>query len=151
MKIKYTREEIKRHIIFLKKEEIKKQEEVARTYSKDADLDEESVIELDDLSHQNQSTEAARNMIAQIEEGKQQIVDFEHIHPENSLEVSIGNIVLTNQINLVIGLSFKEFEWNKERFIGISKDAPIFQVLENKKKGDTFEFNGMHYTIEQIL
>lgn len=151
MKKKHTRSEIKAHLIQLKENEIKRMEEVAKTYSKDADLDEESVIDADDLSHQSQSTDAARNIYLQIEEANNQIADFKKMHPENTNEISEGSIVITNKINMVIGLSFKDFEWNGERFVGISTQAPIYQALMGKKEKDIFDFNGVDYVIEQIL
>lgn len=151
MKKKHTRNEIKSYLIELKENEIQRMEEVAKTYSKDADLDEESVIDVDDLSHQSQSTDAARNIYVQIDEAAKQIDAFKQMHPENSTEISEGNIVITNQVNLVVGLSFKDFEWNGERFVGISTQAPIYQVLMGKNEGDAFNFNGVDYVIEQIL
>lgn len=143
--------EIKNHLIQLKEEEINKLIEIEKMYQKSKDLDEESVIDLDDLSHQNQSSEAAANMAIRIEREKSNLHTFRTTKPENSTEVEIGNIVFTNQVNIIIGLSFKPFEWKDKKFVGISKDAPIFEALIDKKEGDSFEFNGIKYEVTQIL
>lgn len=143
--------EIKQHLIQLKEEEISKLVEIERMYESAKDLDEESVIDLDDLSHQNQNSEAAANIIMRIERERNNLSIFKTTKPENSTEVEIGNIVFTNQVNLVIGLSFKPFDWNGKKFVGISKEAPIYSALADKKEGDAFEFNGLKYEILQIL
>lgn len=151
MKTEYHRDEIKTHLIHLKEEEIRSLEQAAGTYAKDADLDEEAVIDADDLSHQNQSTEAARNVYVQLEEARQQLEAFRKLHPEDSSIITDGSIVITNQVNLVIGLSFKDFEWKGARFVGITTKAPIFSALSNKRTGDSFQFKDTEYVIEQIL
>ncbi len=151
MKTEYHRDEIKTHLIHLKEEEIRSLEQAAGTYVKDADLDEEAVIDADDLSHQNQSTEAARNVYVQLEEAMQQLEAFRKLHPEDSSIITDGSIVITNQVNLVIGLSFKDFEWKGVRFVGITTKAPIFSALSNKRAGDSFQFKDTEYVIEQIL
>ena len=151
MKTEYHRDEIKKHLIHLKEEEIRLLEQAAATYSGDADLDEEAVIDADDLSHQSQSTEAARNVYAQLEEAQQQLDAFRKIQPESVSVITDGSIVITNQANLVIGLSVKDFEWKGARFVGISTKAPVFSVLAGKREGDSFRFNEIDYVIEQIL
>lgn len=151
MKTEYHRDEIKKHLIHLKEEEIRLLEQAAATYSGDADLDEEAVIDADDLSHQSQSTEAARNVYAQLEEAQQQLDAFRKIQPESVSVITDGSIVITNQANLVIGLSVKDFEWKGARFVGISSKAPVFSVLAGKREGDSFRFNEIDYVIEQIL
>jgi len=59
--------------------------------------------------------------------------------------------VFTDKVNFVIGLSFKDFEWENKKFVGISTQAPIFDALVGKRAGDKLEFNGINYTIEEIL
>lgn len=151
MKTEYHRDEIKKHLIHLKEEEIRLLEQAAATYSGDADLDEEGVIDADDLSHQGQSTEAARNVYVQLEEAQQQLDAFRKIQPEDVSVITDGSIVITNQANLVIGLSVRDFEWKGVRFVGISTQAPVFSVLAGKREGDSFRFNEIDYVIEQIL
>lgn len=151
MKTEYHRDEIKKYLIQLKEKELKNLEQVAGTYAGDADLDEEAVIDADDLSHQSQSTEAARNAYAQLGEARRQLEEFRKMDPEDPSVVSQGTIVITNQVNFVTGLSFKDFEWKGEHFVGISTEAPVFSVLAGKRAGDAFRFKGVDYVIEQIL
>ena len=41
--------------------------------------------------------------------------------------------------------------WENKKFVGISTQAPIFEALVGKRAGDKIEFNGIKYTIEEIL
>lgn len=151
MKKEYHRDEIRKHLIHLKEEEIRNLEQAAGIFSGDADLDEEAVIDADDLSHQSQSTEAAQNVYVQLEEARQQLDAFRKMHPEDGRVITDGSIIITNQVNMVVGLSFKDFEWKGARFVGISTKAPVFSALAGKRTGDSFRFKDIEYVIEQIL
>ncbi|ADX68376.1 MULTISPECIES: hypothetical protein [Weeksella] len=151
MKKTHIRKEIIDHLIELKRNEIKKLEESHKIYAESADLDEESSLELDDFSQQNQSTDAARNLQLRIDREKDLLNQFINLKPELVPEITEGNVVFTDKVNMVIGLAFKDFEWNGKRFVGISTSAPIFEALVGKRENDTLNFNGIDYTIEEIL
>lgn len=151
MKKKHIRKEIIDHLIELKRNEIKKLEESRKIYAESADLDEESSLELDDFSQQNQSTDAARSLQLRIDQEKDLLNQFINLRPELVPEITEGNVVFTDKVNFVIGLAFKDFEWEGKRFVGISTSAPIFEALAGKRKDDTLTFNGIDYTIEEIL
>ncbi|MBF0598251.1 hypothetical protein [Faecalibacter rhinopitheci] len=147
----YTRKEVKDHLISLKEKEIKALEDSHKIYSDGADLDEETSLKMDDFAQQNQSTESARSLQVRIEQAKENLEAFRTVRPELINEITEGNVVFTDRVNFVIGLAFKEFEWGNKKFIGISTQAPIFQAIVGKRKGDTIEFNGITYTVEDIL
>lgn len=151
MSKKHTRKEILAHLIDLKSKEIQALEESYKIYAESADLDEESSLEYDDFAQQSQSTDSARSLQLRIDQAKNNLEYFKALRPELSDQVVEGNIVFTNKINFVIGLAFKEFEWENKKFIGISSEAPIFKVLQDKKEGDQFHFNEVEYIIEEIL
>ncbi len=151
MSKKYSRKEVIDHLILLKREEINGLEESKKIYSDSADLDEESTLELDDFAQQNQSTDAARAIQYRIDEERTKLNNFINLRPELVDEITEGNIVFTSKVNFVIGLAFKDFLWEDEKYIGISTQAPIFSALVGKSKGDELEFNGVHYVINEIL
>lgn len=151
MSHKHHRKDILAHLIELKSQEIKALEDSHKIYAENADLDEESSLESGDFVQQVLSTESARSLEARINQAKENLNYFQSLQPELSDLVAEGNIVFTNQINFVIGLAFKDFEWENKKFIGISVDAPIFKILEDKKEGDHFEMNGVEYIIEEII
>ncbi|MFV0201437.1 GreA/GreB family elongation factor [Empedobacter falsenii] len=151
MSKKHIRKEVIQHLIQLKQDEINALKESERIYAEGADLDEESSLELDDFAQQSQSTDAARKLNIRINQATEDLENFKALRPELINEITEGNVVLTDKVNFVIGLSFKDFEWENKNFVGISTQAPIFEALIGKRAGDKLEFNGIHYTIEEIL
>ncbi|WP_312313751.1 hypothetical protein [Empedobacter brevis] len=151
MNKKHIRKDIIQHLIQLKQDEINALKESERIYTESADLDEESSLELDDFAQQSQSTDSARNLQIRINQATEDLNNFKVLRPELIDEITEGNVVLTDKVNFVIGLSFKDFEWENKKFVGISTQAPIFEALVGKRAGDKIEFNGIKYTIEEIL
>lgn len=151
MSKKHIRKEVIDYLIQLKRKEIEALKESYKIYAEGADLDEESTLELDDFSQQNQSTDAARNLLVRINQATNDLNEFVTVRPELVDEITEGNVVFTNKLNFVIGLSFKDFEWENKKFVGISTEAPIFGALVGKREGDKVEFNGIEYIIEEIL
>lgn len=151
MNKKHIRKDVIQHLIQLKQDEINALKESERIYAEGADLDEESSLELDDFAQQSQSTDSARNLQIRINQATEDLNNFRVLRPELIDEITEGNVVLTDKVNFVIGLSFKDFEWENKKFVGISTQAPIFEALVGKRAGDKIEFNGIKYTIEEIL
>lgn len=151
MSKKHIRKDVIQHLILLKQDEINSLKESEKIYAEGADLDEESSLELDDFAQQSQSTDAARNLQIRIKQATIDLENFKALRPELVNEITEGNVVLTDKLNFVIGLSFKDFEWENKKFVGISTQAPIFDALVGKRAGDKLEFNGIDYTIEEIL
>ncbi|GEM51713.1 hypothetical protein HX001_15460 [Empedobacter brevis] len=151
MNKKHIRKDVIQHLIQLKQDEINALKESERIYTESADLDEESSLELDDFAQQSQSTDSARNLQIRINQATEDLNNFKVLRPELIDEITEGNVVLTDKVNFVIGLSFKDFEWENKKFVGISTQAPIFEALVGKRAGDKIEFNGIKYTIEEIL
>ncbi len=151
MKKKHERKEVIQYLIQLKENELSKLEEVKNMYAESADLDEESSLSTDDFAQQSQSTESAMNLEHRLKVEQEKLNRFKALRPEESTDVVEGNVVVTNVFSFVIGLAIKDFEWNGEKYVGISTDAPIYQVMKTKKPGDSFEFNGKLYEIYEII
>lgn len=64
-------------------------------------------------------------------------------------KVEPGAVVITNQRNLLIAIArmFKSAEYD---FTGISAAAPIYAVIEGKKAGDKYSFNGQDFMITEV-
>ncbi|WP_413533043.1 hypothetical protein [Empedobacter brevis] len=151
MNKKHIRKEVIEHLIQLKQDEINVLKESKKIYSESADLDEESSLEIDDFSQQDQANDSARNLQIRINQATEDLENFKTLRPELVDEITEGNVVFTDKVNFVIGLSFKDFEWEDKKFVGISTQAPIFEALVGKRVGDKLEFNGIDYSIEEIL
>ncbi len=66
-------------------------------------------------------------------------------------KVEFGAIVITNKQNMFITLGLGKVKVDKEVFYVISKDVPIYKTMENLKKGDSFHFNNIEYTIKDVF
>jgi hypothetical protein len=65
-------------------------------------------------------------------------------------KVEPGAIVMTDQLNFYISIPINKIEVDGETFVGISTNAPIYTVMKDKVKGDTFKFNETTYTILNV-
>lgn len=151
MSKKYKRIDVVNYLIQLRKEEIETLEATHKMYTESLDLDEDSSVEVDDLVQQSRSTDDAMTTKIRLDDAKKELDQFMKLTPELVEGITEGNVVFTNKVNLVIGMAFQQFEYEGDKFVGISKNAPIYTSLEGKKQGDKVEFNGNEYLIEQIL
>lgn len=147
----YNRKDIIDHLIHLRQEEVQTLENTHKMYTESLDLDEDSSVEVDDLVQQSRSTEDAITTKLRIDEAKKELEVFVKLKPELVSGITEGNVVFTNKVNIVIGLAFQQFEFNGDKFVGMSTKAPIYKYIEGKVKGEQIEFNGIEYTIEEIL
>lgn len=151
MGVTHKRQEVIAYLIQLREEEIKNLEETHEMYKDSLDIDEDSSIEVDDLAQQSRSTESAMSIQLRITQAKAELEKFVDLKPELVSGITEGNVVYTNVINLVIGMAFQQFDFNDEKYVGMSVDAPIYKVLEGKKTGDKVVFNEVEYHIEEII
>ncbi len=80
------------------------------------------------------------------------LVTLEGLNPEFlHKEVGQGAVVITDSLRFLIASSAQKFKVDGKDFYGISIAAPIYAVMEGKKTGDSFSFNGKKYKIEDIF
>ncbi len=65
--------------------------------------------------------------------------------------VQVGAVVHTDRRNFLIATSLEEFDAGGKRYLGVTPKAPLIQTLLGKRPGDTATFNGIAYTIQDIL
>jgi transcription elongation GreA/GreB family factor len=66
-------------------------------------------------------------------------------------EVDMGALVITDKRTFFVCVSIEEVEADGYKVFGLSTDAPIYQKMKGKKKGESFEMNGINYDILDIL
>lgn len=145
------KEEIKNRIIEIEKEELKGLKDMYETYSEAADLDEESSLDPEDFSKQDQSRESARSLEIRINRAKMALDSFLNLDFGAKSEVEPGALVLTDSLNFFIGISATMFDHEGEKYIGLNVDAPIYAALQGAKAGDEVEFNNQKYKIKEIF
>jgi hypothetical protein len=65
--------------------------------------------------------------------------------------VHFGSAVVTNQQNLFISIGLGKFEYDGKIWYAISPRVPLYKAIRDKKKGDTFTFNGKTFTIRDVF
>lgn len=65
-------------------------------------------------------------------------------------EVTLGAVVKTDKMTFFPSVSLEQFEVDGNTLFGISREAPIYNVMQGKKKGDSFNLKGQNYKIIDI-
>lgn len=87
---------------------------------------------------------------------------YEHVLRDNELlgaidpsagmeSVQYGAVVHTDKRNFLIATSLEEFDAGGQRYLGVTPKAPLIQTLMGKRAGESASFNGVTYTIKDIL
>jgi len=61
--------------------------------------------------------------------------------------VEFGSIVCTDKQKMFVSISLGKIDFENDTYYAISVKVPIFKVMEGKKKGDEFIFNGIKHKI----
>lgn len=61
-----------------------------------------------------------------------------------------GSIVSIDGHRYVVGVVVDEVSVDGQTYAGISTDAPLYEVIEGKQSGDSFELNGKTQTIDFV-
>lgn len=117
-----------------------------------ADIDEESVRDREDFSHQNEATDlksAFKSRLGPVKAGLEYLGRHADLKSTTSEE---GSILVTENLIIYLGLSFENIERDKQKdIIGISTKAPIYNDLVGLKAGDTFKMGEQNATVQSIL
>jgi len=66
-------------------------------------------------------------------------------------KVCFGSVVYTNDQKLFISVSLGKVEFNENIFYAVSVKVPFYNVIKDKKIGETFVFNGKNNQILDIF
>ncbi len=65
--------------------------------------------------------------------------------------VQLGSVVVTDKDIFFVSASIERFDVNSVSMFGLSTKAPLYQAMKGKKKGDSFTYRDMVYTIKEIF
>lgn len=66
-------------------------------------------------------------------------------------KVQLGSVVVTDKQKFFISISLGEIKVGKESFFAISTQSPLFQQMEGKQAGETFEFRNVQNKIINVF
>ncbi len=77
---------------------------------------------------------------------------MDKINPKSINKVAeFGAVIITDVCRFFISISSGKIEVDGQLYYAISPGVPLFKVMEGKKKGDTFEFNGKKQVIKDLF
>ncbi len=77
---------------------------------------------------------------------------MDKVNPKNINKVAeFGAVIITDVCRFFISISSGKIEVDGQLYYAISPGVPLFKVMEGKKKGDTFEFNGKKQVIKELF
>jgi hypothetical protein len=99
-----------------------------------------------------ESMHATRDMYArQAQEGVNSLGLLNRIMVQEHDKVKFGSVVFTNFQNYFISTSLGELKVEDKTFQTVSTLSPLFQILADKRKGDTFMFLDRLYTVLEVF
>lgn len=101
--------------------------------------EEEVIQRADMLAHRKEDAEKGLEALKRI------VVDKQHS------EIQFGTLILTSYEYWLVGTSLSEFKVDDKDIVGISMDAPIFEQLKGKKKGDIIMIGKKEVLIDDII
>lgn len=125
---------------------IEQQKKTIETAKKEMVAVQESVVEEkssieDSMESFRESLQNERELYArQVQEGMDSLSVLNRITMAENNSVKLGSIVKTDKMNYFISISLGKIEADGDNYVAISTDAPVYQEMSGKKKGETFTF-----------
>jgi len=91
------------------------------------------------------------NLEAQLAKVSKQINELQQISINPTERITIGSLVQTNKAIYLIAIPFGKIQNQNATYYVISLASPIGQLLNQKKKGDSIQFNGNNELIINYL
>jgi hypothetical protein len=77
---------------------------------------------------------------------------MDKINPKSLNKIAeFGAVIITDACRFFISISAGKIEIDGHTYYAISPMVPLFKVMEGKKKGETFEFNGKKQVIKDLF
>lgn len=63
----------------------------------------------------------------------------------------LGSLVYASQATYFVSISIGDIEVNTAHYLCVALNSPIGMLLNGKRKGETFTFNGTEHTVNKIV
>ncbi len=118
---------------------------------KDSGIDEYDVLDVDDLSHHDESYSTYLELKSHYNEAKDNLKVLENLSSDKCDAVGFGALVETEESFFLVASTVAGFDFEGKKCLGISVQSPIYQEMVGKQKGDNFIFNNVNYTIIDVI
>lgn len=115
-----------------------------------ADLDENSSLDIDDYSRQNEMMDLVNRTNLQLDRARADLAKLEEYMSIEHDTVYPGSLVETESNWFFVGVSTLPFKADDKQVMGVSIDSPVYTAMYAKKKGDSFSVGGHKYKILSV-
>lgn len=114
------------------------------------DIDEEDVLDKEDFSHQDESSEMRELLQQQLFKAVADHNRLSQIDFSSKKSIIEGAFIETEKFTFILSIATTPFVINEKQYIGISNEAPIFSAMKDKNMGDEFSYGSNNYKIVSI-
>lgn len=140
---------IKTEVLNKQKEIILNLEGLINEHKSLSDIDENETRDLDDFSHQDESTEMVLSLNEQLDRATKEFELLNSLSEEKSDSIKLGALFQTDMGVFYVSLP-GTILYNDEKIYCISTKAPFYSSINNKKVGDEFTFNNEKHKVTAI-
>ncbi len=119
-------------------------------FLRSAKIDRSEPVETGDAAMAESASDLAEAFDQPIHTNTEKLAKLETIDFGPKNEVEEGAVVRLNGRYFVIAVPTAKFVCEEESFMGISTDAPIYQLMQGLVTGDEFSFGEQQFQIEQL-
>lgn len=116
-----------------------------------AEVDEEDVSRVDDVSQQDYAGDLAGLTEESISHAQEGITAIEALDVSPTSSVRDGAVVTFGGGRYVVGVAAAEFEAGGQTYEGIAPDAPVHEAILGKSAGDTFTIAEREQTLDEVF
>ena len=119
-------------------------------FLRSAKIDRSEPVETGDAAMAESASDLAEAFDQPIHTNTEKLAKLETIDFGQKNEVEEVAVVRLNGRYFVIAVPTAKFVCEEESFMGISTDAPIYQLMQGLVTGDEFSFGEQQFQIEQL-
>lgn len=120
-------------------------------YKSASDLDEDDTSDPDDYARQTEAKDMQLRFEQILKVAKQNLAFIDAEISKNYSEIEEGALVETNKNWFFLGVNLPHFQLNEKEVFCITKEAPVYKNLLNKKQGSQLEVGNTSFEIVQIM
>lgn len=109
--------------------------------------------DIQQMAYNNEMNEQISRLAEQLNFAVEEMNILNRMRMEEPLHkrVTLGSVVETDKRKFFVSVSIEEFMVGRTEYYGLSQKTPLYAEMEDKKKGDTFSFGRMKYTIKRVF
>lgn len=140
------------YLKLIKKQEkiVSEIEETIQMRTKEADMEENETIDMEDYSHQDENHSLVLALKEQLAAAQTELDDLREYENSSNDQLERGALVETEDAYFVVGPSVRRIQYEDKDVISISDQSTVYKNNEGAKKGDELKTNNASFKILSI-